>query len=46
LCIDKVGYIRLNYLKEHPSEVWQITPAKNCTLVVNAKYFKNIPMSY
>jgi hypothetical protein len=46
LYIDKVGYIRLNYLKEQPSEVWHITPAKTCTLVVNAKYFKNILMSY
>jgi hypothetical protein len=39
LCTDKVGYIHLNYLKEHPSEEWQITPAKTYTLVVNAKYF-------
>jgi len=44
--MDTVGYIRLNYLKEHSSEVWQITPAKTCTLVVKAKYFKNILMGY
>lgn len=44
LWIDKVGYNRLNYLNEHPSEIWQITPAETCTLVVNVKYCKNILM--